>query len=96
MNRENPSDWNGINPNCKLCEKEIEKNDEYCEDHQRCFWCGDNDNCDCDTKHPDDIAINEIDKTLETIEEEEIEYSCCGDDMTGKDIRICPTCKEHQ
>ena len=23
-------------------------------------------------------------------------YSCCGDDMTGKDIKICPTCKEHQ
>tara|TARA_R100001244_G_scaffold128903_1_gene100002 strand:- start:282 stop:530 length:249 start_codon:yes stop_codon:yes gene_type:complete len=29
-------------------------------------------------------------------EEEETIYSCCGDDMTGKDIQICPTCKEHQ
>ena len=28
--------------------------------------------------------------------DEETEYSCCGDDMTGKDINICPTCKEHQ
>tara|TARA_R110000764_G_scaffold3227_3_gene13596 strand:+ start:124 stop:357 length:234 start_codon:yes stop_codon:yes gene_type:complete len=32
----------------------------------------------------------------ETLPEEHICYSCCGDDMTGKDIKICPTCKEHQ
>ena len=48
MNRENPINWNGINPRCKLCEKEIEMNDEYCEDHQRCFHCGENDDCDCE------------------------------------------------
>ena len=49
------------------------------------------------TAHPDEIAIKEIDKTIEAIlEEEETIYSCCGDDMTGKDIQICPTCKEHQ
>ena len=30
--------------------------------------------------------------------EEEIQLSCCGDEMTGilEDIQICPTCKEHQ
>jgi hypothetical protein len=22
-------------------------------------------------------------------------YSCCGDDMRGFDIDLCPTCKEH-
>jgi len=22
-------------------------------------------------------------------------YSCCGDDITGNDIDICPTCGEH-
>jgi hypothetical protein len=30
-------------------------------------------------------------------EEEEIELTCCGDEITGmvKDIGICPTCLEH-
>jgi len=29
---------------------------------------------------------------------DEIQYSCCGDEMTGilEDVQICPTCKEHQ
>lgn len=22
-------------------------------------------------------------------------YSCCGDDIRGKDLDFCPTCKEH-
>lgn len=22
-------------------------------------------------------------------------YSCCGDDIRGNDIDLCPTCKEH-
>ena len=36
-------------------------------------------------------------KTIKMKEEEEIEYTCCGDEVTGiiADIRICPTCKEH-
>ena len=44
-----PTEWNGTNPNCKVgeCEKQIEMNDEYCEDHQRCVMCGDNDDCEC-------------------------------------------------
>lgn len=30
-------------------------------------------------------------------EEDEIEYSCCGDEVKGiyQDIRRCPTCKEN-
>ena len=32
-----------------------------------------------------------------TEEEEEIELTCCGDEITGmvKDIGLCPTCLEH-
>ena len=26
---------------------------------------------------------------------EESVYSCCGDDITGNDIDLCPTCLEH-
>ena len=43
-----PTQWNGVNPTCKLCEKEAENMDEYCEDHQRCVICGDNDDCECE------------------------------------------------
>ena len=43
-----PSEWNGTNPSCKLCEKEIEPFDEYCENHQRCIMCGNNDDCNCE------------------------------------------------
>tara|TARA_R110000744_G_scaffold89619_4_gene174220 strand:+ start:7318 stop:7626 length:309 start_codon:yes stop_codon:yes gene_type:complete len=42
-----PNDFNGTNPSCKLCDKEIEQNDEYCSEHQRCVMCGDNKDCDC-------------------------------------------------
>ena len=30
-------------------------------------------------------------------EEEDVEYTCCGDEVVGwvEDYRICPTCKEH-
>jgi len=47
QNCDDPTVWNGTNPSCKLCEKEIEQHDEYCEDHQRCIMCGDNDDCGC-------------------------------------------------
>ena len=40
-----PREWNGTNPSCKLCDKEIEMNDEYCEDHQRCYYCGEREEC---------------------------------------------------
>ena len=38
-----------------------------------------------------------IAKPLQDTDDEEIEYSCCGDEITGvyEDIQMCPTCKEH-
>ena len=44
---DDPTEWSGTNPRCKLCEKDAENMDEYCEDHQRCIMCGENDDCDC-------------------------------------------------
>lgn len=43
-----PTEWNGTNPSCKLCDKEIEFMDEYCEDHQRCYDCGEREECETD------------------------------------------------
>ena len=40
-----PSEWNGNNPECKLCDKEIEMDSEHCEDHQRCYYCGEREIC---------------------------------------------------
>ena len=45
---DDPTEFDGKNPSCKLCEKDIEMNDEYCEDHQRCIMCGENDDCECE------------------------------------------------
>jgi hypothetical protein len=45
---DDPTEWNGDNPECKLCPKTAEMDDEYCEDHQRCYFCGENDDCDCE------------------------------------------------
>jgi len=42
---DDPTEWNGTNPSCKLCDKEIEHMDEYCEDHQRCYYCGEREEC---------------------------------------------------
>ena len=42
---ENPADYNGKNPSCKLCDKEAENLDEYCEEHQRCYYCGERETC---------------------------------------------------
>ena len=44
---ENPTEWDGTNPECKLCNKEIEIDSEHCEDHQRCCDCGDREGCNC-------------------------------------------------
>jgi len=35
------------------------------------------------------MGCNECDDRGYTI------ISCCGDDMVGNDVGICPTCKEH-
>ena len=47
QNCDDPTEWNGENRKCNLCDKEAENMDEYCEDHQRCMVCGDNDDCNC-------------------------------------------------
>lgn len=41
--------------------------------------------------------IEEVDKVIDKILEEEIEYTCCGDEITVmvEDIGLCPTCLEH-
>jgi|7_EtaG_2_1085326.scaffolds.fasta_scaffold01371_18 hypothetical protein len=44
---DDPAEFNGNNTPCKLCEKDAENMDEYCEDHQRCIMCGDNNDCTC-------------------------------------------------
>ena len=33
---------------CLLCDKDSLSDDDYCEDHQRCIICGDNDDCGCE------------------------------------------------
>mgnify|MGYP003681157091 CR=1 FL=1 len=41
--------------------------------------------------------IKEVDKVIEEIlEQEEIQYTCCGDEITGEveDIGLCPSCDE--
>ena len=41
--------------------------------------------------------IEGVDKVIEEIlEQEEIQYTCCGDEITGmvEDIGLCPTCLE--
>ena len=41
----------GNNLRCKLCSNDAENFDEYCEEHQRCYYCGDRNNeCDCDER----------------------------------------------
>jgi hypothetical protein len=41
--------------------------------------------------------IEEVDKVIEEILEEEIEYTCCGVEITEeiKDNNLCPVCLEH-
>jgi hypothetical protein len=36
-------------------------------------------------------------KCLDEMTKEEIEYTCCGDEITGEveDVGLCPTCFEH-
>ena len=48
---ENPADYNGNNPSCLLCDKEAENLDEYCEEHQRCYYCGERETCEDEGKN---------------------------------------------
>ena len=41
-----PTEWKGTNPDCQLCHNEIEMDSEYCENHQRCYDCGEREVCD--------------------------------------------------
>ena len=43
-----PTEFNGENRKCNPCDKDAENMDEYCENHQRCIMCGDNDDCECE------------------------------------------------
>jgi len=45
---ENPIEFNGKNRSCNLCDKDAESMDEYCDNHQRCIMCGENDDCQCE------------------------------------------------
>jgi hypothetical protein len=45
---DDPTEFNGNNISCKLCDKDAENFDEYCENHQRCIVCGENNDCDCE------------------------------------------------
>jgi hypothetical protein len=49
---EDPTEWSGTNPLCKTCgEKEIEYQSDHCEDHQRCYYCGEREQCVDDGKN---------------------------------------------
>ena len=58
---QNPDESDEKNPSCELCDKESENYDEYCEDHQRCYYCAEREDCECkdctcgkrlDSEHP--------------------------------------------
>lgn len=43
-----PREFDSKKTLCKICgEKEVEFNDDYCEDHEDCFYCGEREDCDC-------------------------------------------------
>ena len=45
----NPINWDEKNnPKCNIdyCDKQVEMNDDYCEDHQSCYYCTNRLNCD--------------------------------------------------
>mgnify|MGYP003134205362 CR=1 FL=1 len=49
LHNEDPREWQDNNRKCELCDKDAEIYDEYCEDHQACYYCGEHDNtCDCE------------------------------------------------
>ena len=48
QNRVDPTEFDGKNPSCELCDKEIEMYSDFCEDHQDCIMCGANDCTECE------------------------------------------------
>ena len=66
-----PTLWNGQNPKCELCNEDALPFDEYCEEHQRCYYCGEREECEEEGKncieHPDEKAIKAVDITINQI-----------------------------
>ena len=83
-----PAEWDGNNTTCKLCDKDAENMDEYCEDHQRCIMCGDNDDCKCEEKW--DNKSDCCEATIKTIEDEIV---CCSCNKTSSTVWIIETNK---
>tara|TARA_R110002096_G_scaffold92520_1_gene209122 strand:+ start:595 stop:867 length:273 start_codon:yes stop_codon:yes gene_type:complete len=48
IDENNPAYFTGKNASCKLCDSDAINLDEYCEEHQKCYFCGDNDDCNCE------------------------------------------------
>jgi hypothetical protein len=46
QNCDDPTEWNGKNPKCKLCDEDVDFGTEHCYDHKRCIFCGDHE-CEC-------------------------------------------------
>ena len=40
-----PTEWNGKNKSCEHCDKDVEYDSDYCEDHQPCYYCGETLHC---------------------------------------------------
>ena len=40
-----PTEQNGDNVCCKICDKDALPFEDYCEDHQPCYYCGQIKNC---------------------------------------------------
>ena len=60
-------------------------------------WEGENKTC---SECTEELTMNDYSNICNNCfnkEEEETEFTCCGDEVKGitADIRICPTCKEH-
>ena len=70
---ENPADYNGNNPSCLLCDKEAEHLDEYCEDHQRCYYCGERETCEDEGKNCKEEINEAIDEELKGRKELDIQ-----------------------
>ena len=75
----NPINWDEKNnPKCILdyCDFDAVNYDEYCEDHQRCYYCGDRENCDDDCPNNyDNLTLHKLTRNLITIIKDELSDS---------------------
>ena len=74
-----PSEWDGNNRKCNLCDKDAENMDEFCENHQRCIMFGDNEDCICEEE------FSNVSNCCEAV------YY----DPSYPDNTICSACGEH-